>query len=54
MPATAQIALFKAGIITPSDVLEAQAMLKHSLDELSDSRVDYLLNLVKYKQLTNM
>jgi len=24
LPATAQIALFKAGIITPSDVLEAQ------------------------------
>ena len=24
MPATVQIALFKAGIITPSDVLEAQ------------------------------
>jgi hypothetical protein len=27
-------------------------MLKHSYDELTDSRVDYQVNLVKYKQLT--
>ena len=52
LPATAQIALFKAGIITPSDVLEAQTMLKQSRDELTDSRVEYRLNLVTYKQLT--
>ena len=45
---------YEAGLVTLSDLLEAQTMLKHSRDELSDSRVDYRLNLVKYKQLTKM
>ena len=43
---------YEAGIVTLSDLLEAQTMLKNSSDELSDSRVEYQLNLVKYKQLT--
>ena len=43
---------YEAGLIPLSDLLEAQTMLKHSLDELTDSRVDYQINLVKYKQLT--
>ena len=43
---------YEAGIVTLSDLLEAQTMLKNSHDELSDSRVEYQLNLVKYKQLT--
>ena len=43
---------YEAGLVTLSDLLEAQTMLKNSRDELSDSRVDYRLNLVKYKQLT--
>lgn len=43
---------YEAGLVTLSDLLEAQTQLKHSHDELSDSRVDYRLNLVKYKQLT--
>ena len=43
---------YEAGLVTLSDLLEAQTLLKHSRDELSDSRVEYRLNLVKYKQLT--
>lgn len=43
---------YEAGLVTLSDLLEAQTMLKNSRDELSDSRVEYQLNLVKYKQLT--
>lgn len=45
---------YEAGLVTLSDLLEAQTMLKHSRDELSDSRVEYQVNLVKYKQLTKM
>lgn len=44
---------YEAGLVTLSDLLEAQTMLKNSRDELSDSRVEYRLNLVKYKQLTD-
>ena len=43
---------YEAGLVTLSDLLEAQTQLQHSRDELSDSRVEYRLNLVKYKQLT--
>lgn len=43
---------YEAGLVTLSDLLEAQTMLKNSRDELSDSRIEYRLNLVKYKQLT--
>lgn len=43
---------YEAGLVALSDLLEAQTMLKNSRDELSDSRVEYRLNLVKYKQLT--
>ena len=43
---------YEAGLVTLSDLLEAQTMLKNSRDELSDSRVEYQLNLIKYKQLT--
>ena len=43
---------YEAGLVALSDLLEAQTMLKNSRDELSDSRVEYQLNLVKYKQLT--
>lgn len=45
---------YEAGLVTLSDLLEAQTMLKHSRDELSDSRVEYQVNLAKYKQLTQM
>ena len=45
---------YEAGLVTLSDLLEAQTMLKHSRDELSDSRVEYQINLAKYKQLTKM
>ena len=43
---------YDAGLVAPSDVLEAQTLLKQSRDELTDSRVEYRTNLVKYKQLT--
>ena len=44
---------YEAGLVSLSDLLEAQTQLKHSRDELSDSRIEYRLNLVKYKQLTS-
>ena len=43
---------YEAGLVSLSDVLEAQTLLKQSRDELTDSRVAYHINLVKYKQLT--
>jgi len=43
---------YEAGIVALSDVLEAQTLLKQSRDELTDSRVEYRINLVTYKQLT--
>ena len=43
---------YEAGLVALSDVLEAQTMLKQSRDELTDSRVEYRINLVTYKQLT--
>ena len=43
---------YEAGLVALSDVLEAQTMLKKSRDELTDSRVEYRINLVTYRQLT--
>ena len=43
---------YEAGLVAISDVIEAQTLLKQSRDELTDSRVAYRINLVKYKQLT--
>ncbi len=43
---------YEAGLVPLSDLLEAQTLVHQSLNELSDSRMDYKLNLVKYKQLT--
>ena len=42
---------YEAGLVSLSDLLEAQTMLKLCYDELTDSRVDYQVNLVNYKQL---
>ena len=44
---------YDAGLVALSDVLEAQTLLKQSRDELTDSRVEYRINLVTYQQLTN-
>ncbi len=44
---------YEAGLVPLSDLLEAQTLLQQSLNELSDSQVDYRINLVKYRQLTN-
>ena len=43
---------YEAGLVALSDLLEAQTLLKQSRDELTDSRVEYRVNLVTYKQLT--
>ncbi|MBR3492529.1 MAG: TolC family protein [Bacteroidales bacterium] len=43
---------YDAGLVALSDVLEAQTLLKQSRDELTDSRVEYRINLMTYKQLT--
>ena len=43
---------YDAGLVALSDVLEAQTLLKQSRDELTDSRVEYWINLVTYQQLT--
>ena len=42
---------YDAGLVALSDVLEAQTLLKQSRDELTDSRVEYRINLVRYKSL---
>ena len=44
---------YEAGLVSLSDLLEAQTQFQHCRDELSDSRMEYRLNLVKYKQLIN-
>ena len=43
---------YDAGLVALSDVLEAQTLFKQSRDELTDSRVEYRINLVTYRQLT--
>ena len=43
---------YEAGLVALSDLLEAQTLLKRSRDELTDSRVEYRINLVTYRQLT--
>ena len=42
---------YEAGLVALSDLLEAQTLLKQSRDELTDSRVEYRINLVAYKSL---
>ena len=44
---------YEAGLVALSDLLEAQTLLKQSRDELSDSRIEYRLCMIKYKQLTS-
>ena len=43
---------YEAGLVAFSDLLEAQTMLKKNRDEVTDSRVEYRINLVTYRQLT--
>ncbi len=43
---------YEAGLVALSDLLEAQTLLKQSRDELTDSRVEYRVNLVTYRKLT--
>ena len=44
---------YEAGLVALSDVLEAQTMVKQSRDELTDSRMEYRVNLATYKQLVS-
>ena len=44
---------YDAGLVALSDLLEAQTLLKQSRDELTDSRVEYRINLVIYRAFTN-
>ena len=44
---------YEAGLVTVSDLLEAQTLLKQSRDELTDSRAEYRINLVTYRQMTS-
>ena len=43
---------YDAGLVALSDLLEAQTLLKQGRDELTDSRVEYRVNLATYRQLT--
>lgn len=44
---------YDAGLVALSDLLEAQTLLKQSRDELTDSRAEYRINLVTYRQMTS-
>ena len=44
---------YEAGLVPLSDLLEAQTLLKQSRDELTDSRVEYQINLIQYRQLSH-
>jgi outer membrane protein TolC len=43
---------FKAGMVTVSDLLEAQALLQSSIDNLTSSRSSYQVAMAKYLQVT--
>ncbi|MBO7480898.1 MAG: TolC family protein [Bacteroidales bacterium] len=43
---------YNAGMISMSEVLEAQALLQQAHSQLADDMVDYMIKLTKYKQLT--
>lgn len=42
---------YEAGLVSLSDLLEAQTLLRQSHNELSDSRMEYRINVVSYQQL---
>jgi outer membrane protein TolC len=43
---------FGAGLVTVSDMLEAQLLHKTARDGLLDAQIDYKISLVVYMQLT--
>jgi multidrug efflux pump subunit AcrB/outer membrane protein TolC len=43
---------YKGGVIPLSDLLEARALMQHSLDELTDSKTNCRVKLVAYMQAT--
>jgi outer membrane protein TolC len=43
---------FNAGIITLSDLLEAQNLLQQSSDQYAEATADYFVKLAEYKQIT--
>ena len=42
---------YEAGLVALSEVLEAQALLKQSRDELTDSQIQYRIHLITYQLL---
>ena len=42
---------YAAGMVSMSDVLEAQTLLQQAQSQLADSKVDYMIKLTKYKQM---
>ncbi len=43
---------YAAGMVSMSDVLEAQTLLQQAHSQLADNKVDYMIKLTKYKQMT--
>jgi len=43
---------YNAGMISISEVLEAQTLLQQAQVQLSENKVDYMIKLTKYRQLT--
>lgn len=43
---------YKAGIVNVSDMLEAQAMLQQTKDQITDAKANYKVKLVSYLQVT--
>lgn len=43
---------YEAGIETVSDLLEAQTLCRQALDQLTDSRIEYKMKVVRYQMLT--
>ena len=43
---------YNAGMISMSELLEAQTLLQQAHSQLADDKVDYMKKLTKYKQLT--
>lgn len=44
---------YEAGIETVSNLLEAQTLCRQAIDQLTDSRIDYKMKVVRYQMLTN-
>ena len=43
---------YRNGITGVADLLEAQALLQQTIDQLTDSRAEYMINRTRYLQVT--